>query len=187
MSTGTKRLLAEAIEDAERFQALFPANCYRKWVVAGSVRRRRPEVGDVEHVVEPVIGEYQSSDMFATPTTGNLLWNALDKMVELGQLSRNIYQTVRGPQERWGGKYRGISFCGFNHEIFLAEEQNWGSVLAIRTGPWELSRELVTRLQRYGYRNADGYVKRDGVVVPCETEEKFFSFTGMAFIAPEKR
>lgn len=189
MSSSVKRPLREAMADAEAFRALFPASCYTRWEIAGSVRRRREYVGDVEHVVIPAIGEWSSGDIFATPTTGSLLWHELDKLVDAGTVKAHTYQTTRGDQFRWGEKYRGIDFRHFNHEIFCAMPDSWGSVLAIRTGPAELSKELVTRLLKYGYKNAEGCVwdTKTGAKVPVETEEKFWSLTGLPYVVPQQR
>lgn len=167
------RPLAQAVADAEAFRALFPPACYRRWEVAGSCRRGRPVVGDVEHVVIPAWGEVPATSLFAEATDRvNLLWYQLEALERGHVVSKHLYgsnpDTGRAIY-RWGPKHRGADFRGFNHEIFTADADNWGSVLAIRTGPGPYSRMLVTRLQHNGYMNADGYVwdKNDWSCADC--------------------
>lgn len=187
MSTGTaKRSLAQAHADAEALQALFPDSMYVEWAIAGSVRRRKPEVGDVEHVVMPV-----NIDRF---------WARVDSLlIDEGSMFQNpsavftkaLYPSkhVEQGSTRWGEKYRGVMFRGFRHEIFLADSDNWAAILTIRTGPAEFSRRMVTQLQGHGYRQQDGYVidAHSGQRVTCRTEEHFFAMCGESWTQPEVR
>lgn len=55
MSACTSKIpLAVAREEAGKFRALFDG-CHRTWVLAGSIRRNKPEVSDIDHVVIPVL------------------------------------------------------------------------------------------------------------------------------------
>jgi DNA polymerase/3'-5' exonuclease PolX len=190
MSTGTKRSLSQATADAAAFVALFEG-CYEVWTVAGSVRRRKPEVGDVEHVVMPKMGEVEvSGGLFPVRKVVNLLWHRLDGLIADGTLQKHVYQTIIGNQSRWGDKYRGVDFRGFNHEIFTAEKSNFGSVLLIRTGPADYSQAFVTRILAGGmYRQQDGYLVHIGTgeIVPIPDEETYCKMAGMPHISPERR
>lgn len=189
MSTGTKRTLSQATADALAFAELFDG-CADLWCIAGSVRRRKPEVGDIEHVVIPKMGERDGGGMFGEKVAVNLLWERLDMLVESGALSKHVYETVVGRQTRWGDKYRGVDFRGFTNEIFTADAKNYGSILLIRTGPAEFSQAFVDRFLRGGlYRQDKGYLKhvRSGNVVPIPDEESYFRMAGLPFVAPEKR
>lgn len=212
MSTATlKRSWAQANEDGRALRDLFPEACYSVWSSAGSVRRRRQEVGDIEHVIVPAFDNLPSNTLFAEPERTNLLWFHLDALLKLrGELEKAIYGAT-GP--RWGEKYRGVSFRGFTHELFTADADNLGSVLAIRTGPADFSQKLVRNLWDRGYRNKDGYVWRcepcprihgtcaaDGKACICEgtrlipaskvavpDEETFFDLCGVKYLSPEAR
>ena len=77
MSTGSKRTHAIAFADAESFRKLFPAAAFARWEFAGSLRRCRPDVGDIDHVVIPTIAEaLVPQGLFgeAKKTSVNLLW-----------------------------------------------------------------------------------------------------------------
>lgn len=104
-----------------------------------------------------------------------------------------------------------MSFRGFTHELFTADADSWGAILAIRTGPAELSKSLVTNLLRRGMRCKEGRVWRcvpcchcqaappgkcracDGTglepegAVPTPTERSFFDLCGVRYLDPEDR
>lgn len=164
-TTMSKRQLHEALADAMAFRDLFPREAYERWEFAGSIRRKKQHVADVEHVIIPAFGDVPGKDLFATPTRTNLLLTCLDGLVETSVASKHVYGGANGATWRWGEKYRGVDFRGFNHELFCADADNWGATLAIRTGPAEFSQRLVTGLLRQGRRNKDGKVWR---CEPCE-------------------
>lgn len=192
MSTSIRKPLADALKTAEEFQSLFDG-CYERWEIAGSIRRRRSEIGDVEHCVIPL---YNHS---IKAVESNLLWLRLSELINeegslfaTGQpLKWHIYPN--GTMRR-GSKYRGVEFQDMLHEIFILDESNWGSQLVIRTGPADFSREMVIRLKyRDGkptlYQHSEGYVteQRTGNYVHVPTEERFFELCGMRYVAPERR
>jgi DNA polymerase/3'-5' exonuclease PolX len=212
MSTGRPIPLAQARKIADTFRAHFVGMADR-WVVAGSVRREKAEVTDIEHVVCARIGEVVPlGGMF--PVRANMVWAHLDELVNIhGEFRKAVYQD---DTNRWGEKYRGVMFGGMKHEVFCGDKDNFGSLLAIRTGPRELSRELVTALKGRGLYVADAGYVRDAEVVdhearesaaeglatkrvtfgpdgrptgirPCPTEEAFFDLCGLPFVPPEKR
>lgn len=213
MSTTTMRLsLAEAIFAANKFKYLFSFNCYHRWEYAGSLRRRCRDVGDIEHVVIPRFADLPGDDLYSTPKRVNLLLQRLDELVAQGTIARHPYANG----QRWGEKYRGCDFDCLGvvslHEIFCADETNWGPTLAIRTGPGEFSKQLVTRLLTRGRRNHQGFVWR---CVPCSScnpvardpqckrcqgtllepaeklcvasEEDYFQLCGLDYLKPEDR
>lgn len=187
-TTETRRALGAAKADAEAFRELF-SGCFDRWEVAGSVRRGRPEVGDIEHVVisrfGPVMGEGQ---LIVRP--GHLLWERMDRLVAEGVLRKAVYPDG---STRWGDKYRGVVYPsgegGFRHEVFRAEIDNWGPILAIRTGPAELSRRLVTQLARSGrLKQEDGFVRYvGGDRIAVKTEEAYFALCQELWTDPEMR
>lgn len=193
MSTATaKRLFADALEDAEAFRAMFPTTCYQRWEFAGSLRRGRSEVGDVEHVVIPEFGDVKGGGLFGDPKRVNLLWDSLDRIVQAApDIGKHLYGSTEtgAPLYRWGEKYRGVDFRGFNHEVFCADADNWGAVLLIRTGPAEFSQRVVTALRDGGmYRQLEGYLRnREGHMVPVRTEQDYLRFAGMKWTEPKDR
>lgn len=151
-----RRVLAAAQADAEAFRDLFPRECYTRWTIAGSVRRRQPLVKDVDHVVMPAFGEVEiPGHLFGAKEKVNLLWHHLDGLLRRGDVDKHLRSDGT---TSWGNKQRGCAFRGFGHEIFTADADNWGPQLAIRTGPAEYSHMLVILLQRHDHMNQGGYV-----------------------------
>ncbi len=189
MSTSTKRRHSTALFDAHEFRALFEGT-FETWEFAGSLRRKRPEVGDVEHVVIPkIIVENVQKGFFESENISvNLVWVRAEALLKAGKIAKHHYPN---DQNRWGEKYRGIDYNGFAHEIFMADSANFGSVLAIRTGPADFSKALVTRFHRPGVRliQAGGYVryKATDEIFAVPTEEAYFAACGAPWVAPEKR
>jgi hypothetical protein len=162
MSTSTRRPLAHAVADARALRALFPVTCYSRWHMAGSARRGRAQVGDVEHVVLATSGDIEiSGGLFAETRRVNLLLHRLDELVRTYQIAKHLYGGEKPGSTaatRWGDKLRGVDYRDHLHEFWLADEHNFGAVYAIRTGPAGYSRMLVSELRRQGYLQNDGYV-----------------------------
>lgn len=161
-TTDHKRHLDEAFMDAGAFRELFDASAYAEWIFAGSIRRQVQRVGDVEHVIIPNRGLAPNGGLFAEEV--NLVMHRVDQLVAEGVLTKHIYSNG----VRWGERYRGVDFRGFNHEIFIADADNLGAILAIRTGPGTYSRMLVTQMQKHGFMQDKGYVwNKQSVICAC--------------------
>lgn len=188
MSSGTKKTLQEATAAAKQFRDLFDPSSYVRWEFAGSLRRNRLHVGDIEHVIEPRFGEVESGvGLFAIKEQANLLFHRLDQLAAKGTVCKHIYGTTGF---RWGEKYRGIDFAGFTHEMYLADSANWGAILLIRTGPHEFSRRVVEAFNHGGmYRQQDGYLRHfaSGEVVEVPDEQTYLRLAGMKYVEPGRR
>lgn len=149
--------------------------------IAGSVRRKKPEVGDVEVICIPA---YQG-DLFGGRGQ-SLLDPILSSLVERGLFL---------PPEKSGDRYKQyvIAAHACNLDLFLVEPETWGVLYAIRSGPAEFSKRLVTERSKGGFL-PDGYSvahgrlwDADGCAVETPSEEAFFAALGMEFIEPERR
>lgn len=172
-----------ALARAEEFKAMFPPETYERWEFAGSIRRLKPNVKDVEHVIIPKMG---NSGMFSD-TEINKLWDELEMHVLHGRLKKAVYSDGRF---RWGDKYRGVWDGEIKHEMFLAVPDNWGCIFTIRTGSATFSRRLVSKLLSDGvYRQQDGFLvlQSTGERIPCPNEESFFNAACMKYRDPEDR
>lgn len=185
------------MREGEHFRALFHG-CSVRWEVAGSIRRRRADVGDIEHVViaahgVPVVAPEDSSSALFTPLAGpgvNLLWRRCDELLAMGVLSKAIYSDGKA---RWGQVMRGILLAGVRHEVWTCAAETWGSCLAIRTGPEELCERLMGQLKANGrYVHDHGAVRYAGGASAGEiratpAEREFFELCGMVWCEPEGR
>lgn len=204
MSTAAKTKHAAALAEAIDFRALFEGT-YERWEFAGSLRRRRPEVGDIEHVIIPnwqpeeeclLLGEV------ADIPHVNLVRKRATQLVAAGVLVWHDYRSLSSqpPHYRRGDKHCGVDFRGRPHELYMCEADNWGCILAIRTGSAEFSKALVTRLHQFGHRQDMGYLFRRAPKhdsdkghaydrIPCPDEDTYFRAAGLnvADWPPEKR
>jgi DNA polymerase/3'-5' exonuclease PolX len=97
--------------------------------------------------------------------------------------------------ESWGRiTKQGPRFVQVNHkegmrvDLFLVHPPaQWGSILAIRTGPAALGRELMVGLKRRGLEHRDGGVYRGTELVPVPDEETLFGLAGITLVPPHRR
>lgn len=175
------RPLAEAQAVARRVIDDLSPFC-RAIEVAGSVRRGKPEVGDLEIVAQP--RHVQSGGLFGTEDT-NALWRYLQ---EAGH-----YTWLKGNNEQ-GRYYQLRTADDWQVDLFLADEQNYGLILLIRTGSATFSQSILARWKRLmgipaeQQGSKDGrLVYRDGTVLPTPTEQDVFNAVKLPWMEPALR
>lgn len=167
---------SEAIEIAYKCVAHIEPYCHAV-EVAGSLRREKPEVGDIEIVAIP----YMKFDMFLASTDEPMI-NDYD-FNELGTLGKN------------GNKYKQITLReGISLDLFLVTPPaQWGVQLLLRTGPAEYSKKFVTPKNKGGMlrtwqRCKDGALWNvNGQPISTPEEEDVYEAIGMPFIKPRDR
>lgn len=174
MSTGLKVPFADALHIAEQLVADLRPVCERVKVV-GSLRRKRPQVGDVEILLEP---RMVTSDLFGSQMPDLLpiravaySWGGIEKAGERMLSIRTAMQALKV-------------------ELYMVHPPaNWFVLLAIRTGPATLGKEAVTRMHQFGRRCDGGRIidKRTGYEWPCNCEEDFFRAAGLPCLPPARR
>lgn len=177
MSEGTRiPLLRAQVAATAVLEALAPV-C-RRVAVAGSVRRLKPYVGDVEIVAEPE----REEDLFGGGEGSPIL----------KPIRAVLASFSTGPHGGGTRKLKGHNVCGTGVpvELYLVHPPAaFGSLLTIRTGPRDFSQWCMNRLRWRGYRQRNGYVvhKSNGARAPADTEAEFFALMGLPVLAPEKR
>lgn len=151
-----------------------------RFEVAGSVRRRKATVHDIEIVCIP------------RPTkTGH-------RSVSWVLAVTNLGRVVKG--DPMGGKYIQILCRPFllddlrkdiqvTLDVFTATAHNWGLIYAIRTGSAAFSHRLARGWVRSGYNSVDGVLRRhtDGASIEMPEERDVFALAGLPFVAPQDR
>jgi hypothetical protein len=163
--------------------------------VAGSVRRQKATVKDVELVCIPKRDPTNRLEMLL-----NVLLTTYDRPIFRSRCDLLIAMgkpVDAGPDlRRWGERYKRFYLWANDRygivavDLFLATVNNWGAIFAIRTGPDDFSKALVTHIKyRTPYQQRDGVLVRQvsGEVVPVREEKEYFRLAGVPWIAPERR
>jgi len=150
--------------------------------VCGSLRRRKPTVGDIEIV--------------ACPANRLALMARLDKLVMDGVAEKAVYENG---SHRWGDKYAGLMFQGIRVEIFSATPDNLGYITWLRTGPGDANTHVMTSLSQSNWPvrfedgsawhcTYEGGVKRLQSRLRVPDEATLFRLLGMArVLTPQQR
>src|SRR5262249_29206892 len=142
------RMLREALEGA-----------FERHEIAGSIRRRRAHVGDIDHVLIPKFVQMPDAavpppaDLFgpaaAPPTqTPNAIRLRIEGWIASGAMRAALAIKSDG-RSRFGPRYIALSFNGHAHELWMSEPQRWGCTLLVRTGSAVFAKRFVTRLHRF--------------------------------------
>ena len=148
-----KALIGELSDSCERIQ------------VAGSIRRGKPDVGDIELVAIPRL-ETEPDGMFGEHQL-NRLTERVDDLIAAGILRKHPTDPKRG--ERYSKILEPTT--GLQLDLFSARADTFGLILLIRTGPAEYSHRFVTDLRRRALHVAGGQLHRGSLgcgSVPCE-------------------
>ena len=179
-------------------------------VVAGSIRRRKPLVKDIELVVVPR-RETLARDLFgAARETHDLLHAELTALLERGEIE---HRRDRNGRPAFGPSTKRIRWRGRPVDIFgVLPPAQFGVILAIRTGSAEFATRFMTA-QRIGGVLPDNMLVRQGQLfrtrsggwvpverearaafpqselelIPTPEEEDFFAAIGLSWVAPEER
>ena len=132
-----------------------------KIVVAGSIRRQKGEIKDIDIVLIPADA-----------------WG-LDK--EIDHLGSSILD---------GEKLRRVEYNGTQVDIYYANPKTWATLLLIRTGSKESNIRLCSQAKSLGMKlkaNGDGIIGVDGHLIPIESEEQVYQILGLPYQEPWER
>jgi DNA polymerase/3'-5' exonuclease PolX len=174
--------------------------------VAGSVRRKKAECGDLEFVVIPAPGhprpEFGQKRIFTSH-----LDLALYQMECADTFTRRV---LDGPREKKfvvNTRRFGITALNdFNFEIYIVRPETWGVQFVIRTGSADFSHKCVTprkfggylpddckvhdgRVWRYRAGDVDLTLPLEEIAIPLKTleERDFLDLLELGWIEPEAR
>jgi DNA polymerase/3'-5' exonuclease PolX len=155
-----------ALKIAQKYKSLLAPHCERI-EIAGSIRRKKQIVGDIEIVCIP-------------------------SPYEIGLFESGIAKVVNGLT-----KIKGELPCKYTQrllpediklDLFFAEKGNWGLIYAIRTGSAEYSHEvLASTWSKKGYESKNGYLTKNGREIAVLEEEHLFQLLNLPYINPELR
>lgn len=168
--------------------------------IAGSVRRGKPDVKDIEIVAIPdLVPPVRKRAVFGAPVPPVYKIRLDELLAE--RCERGLLGGGRWSLQKNGEKYKKIYLIDqqISVDLFLVTPPaTWGVQFVIRTGPADFSHWIVTR-KRGGGALPNGYRVQDGAVwkgerenetndlVGFETEAEFLRFLGLGWIEPGER
>jgi DNA polymerase/3'-5' exonuclease PolX len=174
--------------------------------VAGSVRRRRPEVKDIEIVAIPKWETRHRGGLLLLPEERaaepvNLLWEAAKRLERNGAMrwikpgTPHLVDWPLRPDGRyWRGLILGPDYTEqIKLDLFLCDRDNWGTIFLIRTGSAEFSHAVANRARLMGRPFRNGRLTDGGAGLrpphPIATaeEDDVFRLLRLTSIPPEER
>jgi len=161
----------EALPVAEHVRDLLAPHCERI-SIGGSIRRQKPTVKDIEIICIP------------KPYDIGLFASGIAPVVEQwpkvkGELPCKYTQRLLP-----GGKHH----AHIALDLFMCEADNWGLILALRTGPGDWNQHwLLPKLARVGLTMRGGYLWRGSEQIRVREEEDLFSILNHPFVEPRDR
>lgn len=153
---------------AERVKELLAPHCIRIQI-AGSIRRKKEDCNDIEIVAIP------------KPYETGLFEDGIASVV-------NQWKKVKGDLPC---KYtQRILPEGIKLDLFFAEPNNWGYILAIRTGSASYSKNvLAATWVKRGYHGHEGnlYARKDSGPLAIPEEIELFKILDIPYMDPEAR
>jgi len=162
--------LNNAIQIANEIIEIIKPYCSRI-EIAGSTRRAKPKVNDIEIV--------------AIPANLNSLKNKLGMHLISMQGSKKS-----NPFNKAGERYIQFNYKNEQIDLFLSSEDNWGLIYLIRTGSAEFSSKMLARWKKVsgGGYSENGYLHTaEGKVIITKEEIDVFKLCEMEFVKPEMR
>ena len=165
--------------------------------IAGSIRRRKLSVKDIELVAAPI----PYLDLFGGEGMDDELLPLISKMLETGKLSlRNKdgsidterSQLAQARSLKWGRRYIALVHrrTTIPVDLFIIRPpSNFSWQMIIRTGPKEFSKKMVIRAKQLGFEARDGALWRPERDIPENflNEQAVFDALGMEYIEPSQR
>ena len=160
---------------AGNIKAVLESSCERI-VIAGSIRRQKPDVGDIELLCIP---KYIAGVDMLDAKIQTLIYFDL-----LGYRLNKLGSKVYGPKNKLL-----VHPSGIGVDVFSTDELCWPVALVVRTGGEKTNKEIATRALERGMKfraYGDGFDTPDGHI-RCETEEEVFRAVGLRYLSPEER
>ncbi len=164
--------------------------------IAGSVRRCKVEVKDIEIVAAPRFDNKVKTIRTELSFPG-IFHEQIDLPVEF--ISNKILEALNsgilpGRKIKGGERYWQIAMPGgINLDLFMVlPPAQWGIIYTIRTGPADFSHWIVTS-RRFGgalpsyARVSEGQLFQGDQAIPMPEEIDFLNFLGLGWIEPGQR
>lgn len=188
-------LAAAAAVAADMLARMRPGCVSGRIIAAGSVRRKKPLVSDVEILFVPAYASAADpADLFGAPQMRNRANELIDSLVVSGVLEKR--KNVNG-LETYGefNKLMRHTATGIPVDLFATTEEKWFNALVMRTGPADLNVRIAQAARIRGWKwnpYGVGFTrlltnKENPEQHQVTSEEDLFRFVGMKCLPPEGR
>lgn len=192
MSGKIKHPRENALEVARELTASLRDLCEPdRFIFAGSLRRLKPEVGDVEVVYVPIVQMLPDpNDLLGNPVPTVMFDVMLDDWLRRGVISKRVGE--KGGTA-WGymNKMAMHTASGIGIDFFQATKRNFWSLLVCRTGSMESNTRVCMAANKMGqtwnpYRGFEDRLTHVLLFVP-ESEEALFNHVRLPYLQPRDR
>lgn len=180
---------ADALAVAKWFKCTLTPVC-EIVAIAGSLRRMKPMVGDIEIAFVPKIANVPDGLFDTKPV--NMAEVVIEQMLAQGIISKRL--AVTGRLSSWGeqNKHAVHVPSGIPVDFFCEKDiQDWPRTLAIRTGPKEFNIRLMETAPKHGWiahaYNEALHDAETGTRVIVQTEREFIERCGVPYVEPQFR
>jgi DNA polymerase/3'-5' exonuclease PolX len=152
----------------------------RQIEIAGSIRRRKAEVHDIDLVVWPYVDRYPETDLFGNEVKVTIEPRRLMDLLEKKGLGE-MKPAAKIVKFQWGG---------IPAELYICEPDgsNFQALLQMRTGSAEFNANLASRAKRMNLKYVAGYgIFRETERVDDGTEAGIFVALGLPWTDPPAR
>jgi len=156
-------------------------------IVAGSLRRRKLEVGDVEILYIPQFRTVKDG-LFDTKQI-DLANHELENLIACSVIRAR--KNING-STMWGAKNKLAVHVasGIPVDFFAATAENWFNYLVCRTGGAENNMAIASAAQAKGWKwnpYGPGFTRNDGCTEVATSEPDVFRMTGLPYQEPWER
>jgi DNA polymerase/3'-5' exonuclease PolX len=168
-----------------------------KIVVAGSLRRRKEAVGDIEFVYIPrMVQVADPEDFFGKKITVNAVDQLLARWIAEGTIGRRLSKLGR---TMWGPQNKFAVHCASEIPVdfFATDHARFYNMLVCRTGGAATNVAICEGAQKWGWKwepYDEGFVRKPSSAGPeyhdvrvVHSERDVFSFAGLPYLEPWER
>ena len=152
-------------------------DCCEQCEIAGSMRRKKNEVHDIEIVCVPKQNPSAQGDLFA---------ESFERSPWFVKAVLSLGIKLKGDPNK--GKYVRMRHENIDIDIFIASPENYGLIKFIRTGSAEWVRKQFIEMNKNGfYRCKDGHLWQGSTMIETPEEEDVFRTLQIRWTDPADR
>ena len=177
--TKTRIPYSEALKTAQHIVSKLSPYCQRI-EIAGSIRREKADIGDIEIVAIPLTETYTTYNLFKEVIAEEIIYPLHDFLDSKVEITKGIKPNA---------KQKTFNYRRYKVDLFLPQNLNyWGSAIVLRTGSHQFNMWLMSiRCQQVGIKFEGGRLWKAGILLDTPEEGDVFEYLKMDFVPPKER